>query len=409
MSRRTRKRSRSFDPGRLVASAAISFGLLALVLSFYNPISGASQPSVPAESLQPEALPELQEQIQTSQLKPASADGSASASSSQSTSPPKVAPTPRTAPVIRTAAPIDALPASKVKAVTTGGAVRSSSSASTSTASYTGPLSVALVALGGDAAATVASNASGLLQASGRDVTVTGPDEVGRTDVLLVLDSLGASVQAWYCQPGPAGSTALAKQLLDGLPPPTEDAAAPDEELAAAFDCEDVHAGRAQTAAVLLEISDREDLNLDETAEVISDAINRYLDTNDKSLRQARAKTSFIWPAIGPITSYFGPSHPLGIDIGEMEGNIIAAQDGKVFFAGGDPCCSYGLYVVIEHTNGFYTVYGHLSSLSVRTGQGVKQGQVLGPVGCTGHCTGNHLHFELWKNGVRIDPMLYLP
>jgi murein DD-endopeptidase MepM/ murein hydrolase activator NlpD len=63
----------------------------------------------------------------------------------------------------------------------------------------------------------------------------------------------------------------------------------------------------------------------------------------------------------------------------------------------------------MDNGNGFNTVYGHLESLNVRTGQSVKQGQVLGPVGCTGHCTGNHLHFELWRNGARIDPMLYLP
>jgi murein DD-endopeptidase MepM/ murein hydrolase activator NlpD len=92
-----------------------------------------------------------------------------------------------------------------------------------------------------------------------------------------------------------------------------------------------------------------------------------------------------------------------------MEGNIVAALDGRVLFAGGDPCCSYGLYVVMDNGNGLNTVYGHLSSLSVRTGQMLKQGQVLGPVGCTGHCTGNHLHFELWRNGIRVDPMLYLP
>jgi hypothetical protein len=386
----------------------MSFGLLALVLSFYNPISGASQPSTPVESLQADALPELQEQAETSQLKPASASEARAADASPASGP-KSTPTPQRAPTERTAAPIDALPASKVKPVSGVSAPRSASSSSSTVSSYTGPLSVALVALGGDSASVVADNAASILQDSGRDVSVSGPDEVGRPDVLLVLDSQGPSVQAWYCQPGPAGGAALARELLDALPAPSEDAEAPNAELNASFGCDDVHAGRAQTAAVLLEISNREDLNLDETAELISEAVNRYLDTNDRSLRQARARTSFIWPATGAITSYFGPAHPLGIDIGEMEGTIVAAQAGKVLFAGGDPCCSYGLYVVIEHDNGFDTVYGHLSALSVRTGQSVKQGQVLGPVGCTGHCTGNHLHFEIWKNGVRVDPMLYLP
>jgi murein DD-endopeptidase MepM/ murein hydrolase activator NlpD len=124
------------------------------------------------------------------------------------------------------------------------------------------------------------------------------------------------------------------------------------------------------------------------------------------------SKAGFVWPATGPISSYFGPSHPLGIDI-DLFANpnepIVAAAAGKVTFAGGDTCCSYGLYVIIDHGNGYSTLYGHLSQINVAAGQTVAQGQVLGLGGRTGYATGNHLHFEVRINGAVIDPLSVLP
>jgi murein DD-endopeptidase MepM/ murein hydrolase activator NlpD len=119
-----------------------------------------------------------------------------------------------------------------------------------------------------------------------------------------------------------------------------------------------------------------------------------------------------IWPVTGPISSYMGPSHPLGIDIDQYatpNAPILAATSGVVTFAGGDPCCSYGLYVVVVSPGGIETLYAHMSSINVVQGQQVAQGDVLGYVGCTGYCTGNHLHFEVIDNGVRVDPLSYLP
>jgi murein DD-endopeptidase MepM/ murein hydrolase activator NlpD len=119
-----------------------------------------------------------------------------------------------------------------------------------------------------------------------------------------------------------------------------------------------------------------------------------------------------IWPVTGPISSYMGPSHPLGIDIdlyNSPNAPILAATPGVVTFAGGDACCSYGLYVVIVSPGGIETLYAHLSSINVVQGQQVAQGTVLGYGGCTGYCTGNHLHFEVIDNGVRVDPLSYLP
>lgn len=119
-----------------------------------------------------------------------------------------------------------------------------------------------------------------------------------------------------------------------------------------------------------------------------------------------------IWPAVGPISSYYGPSHPLGIDIdlfSNPNAAIAAATGGVVTFAGGNAGYSYGLYVVIVSPSGIETLYAHFSSISVVQGQEVVQGQILGYGGCTGYCTGNHLHFEVIDNGVRQNPLNYLP
>jgi murein DD-endopeptidase MepM/ murein hydrolase activator NlpD len=119
-----------------------------------------------------------------------------------------------------------------------------------------------------------------------------------------------------------------------------------------------------------------------------------------------------IWPAVGPISSYYGPSHPLGIDIdlfNNPNSPIAAATSGVVTFAGGNACCSYGLYVVIMSPDGIETLYAHFSSIAVVQGQQVAQGEILGYGGCTGYCTGNHLHFEVIDNGVRQNPLNYLP
>jgi len=82
---------------------------------------------------------------------------------------------------------------------------------------------------------------------------------------------------------------------------------------------------------------------------------------------------------------------------------------GVVTFAGGNACCSYGLYVVIEHGNGYQTLYAHLSKVSVSVGERVSQGELIGYGGRTGYATGPHLHFEVYVNGAVVDPLAYLP
>jgi murein DD-endopeptidase MepM/ murein hydrolase activator NlpD len=120
----------------------------------------------------------------------------------------------------------------------------------------------------------------------------------------------------------------------------------------------------------------------------------------------------FSWPTSGPLSSRFGPGHPLGIDIdlfSNPNAAIAAAAGGTVTFAGGNTCCSYGLYVIVDHGNGYQTLYAHLSRIAVSVGEKVSQGEVLGSGGRTGYATGNHLHFEVHRNGSVINPMSVLP
>jgi murein DD-endopeptidase MepM/ murein hydrolase activator NlpD len=110
----------------------------------------------------------------------------------------------------------------------------------------------------------------------------------------------------------------------------------------------------------------------------------------------------FAWPTHGVITQYFWQYHP-GIDIANEVGTPEAAADsGQVVFAGWG---SYGIYVEIDHGNGFHTIYGHLSAVLVKTGQAVTQGQLVGLMGATGRASGPHLHFEIRYRGVPQNPI----
>ncbi|MDA1062600.1 MAG: M23 family metallopeptidase, partial [Chloroflexi bacterium] len=118
----------------------------------------------------------------------------------------------------------------------------------------------------------------------------------------------------------------------------------------------------------------------------------------------------FVWPVVDLITSYYGPYHPLGIDINAPVGvPIVASAAGQVVFVGGDSCCSYGFHVEIKHDETYTTLYAHLNSYAVELGQQVEQGQVLGFSGLTGRSTGPHLHFEIRRDDIQQDPLLYLP
>jgi murein DD-endopeptidase MepM/ murein hydrolase activator NlpD len=123
-----------------------------------------------------------------------------------------------------------------------------------------------------------------------------------------------------------------------------------------------------------------------------------------------RQGSHFIWPVNGPVVSPFGMRWGrlhAGVDIAVPSGTPIrAAGSGTVAIAGW--VGGYGNYTCINHGGGIATCYGHQSSIGVSVGQHVRQGQVIGAVGCTGHCFGPHVHFEVRINGQPVDPMGYL-
>ena len=122
------------------------------------------------------------------------------------------------------------------------------------------------------------------------------------------------------------------------------------------------------------------------------------------------------WPVSGPITSEYGwRIHPIygyksfhtGIDIGAPSGTTVkAARYGEVLFVGYKG--AYGLVVIIDHGNALATIYAHLSKAYVSAGQAVSTLSSVGAVGCTGWCTGPHLHFEVRVNGEHQNPHLWL-
>ncbi len=104
-----------------------------------------------------------------------------------------------------------------------------------------------------------------------------------------------------------------------------------------------------------------------------------------------------------------GPStfFPTGLDFcGNNTTDVLAPAVGRVVFAG--PLTVRGNATVIDHGQGVYTGYLHQSELFVQTGDMVQPGQVIGKVGATGRVTGPHLHWEVWVNGVQVDPLDWL-
>jgi Peptidase family M23 len=124
---------------------------------------------------------------------------------------------------------------------------------------------------------------------------------------------------------------------------------------------------------------------------------------------ESESPYTFIWPADYPLVQGMWAGHPLGIDIGVPYGQPVkAVRAGHVIFAGGDKCCNYGLFVIVQHDDGFASLYGHFSRIDVTYGQDIRQGEQLGLSGDTGKAFGPHVHFELHLNGSVVDPLKYL-
>lgn len=138
---------------------------------------------------------------------------------------------------------------------------------------------------------------------------------------------------------------------------------------------------------------------------------NGYIDGSERPVLPpiAQGTGQFAWPVAGQITQYAFYWHPGAIDIAvPMRKEVVAADDGTVklvqYLSTG-----YGVHVIIEHGDGLTSLYGHLSEARVTQGQGIHKGDLVGLSGSTGHSTGPHLHFEVRRNGIPVDPMTLLP
>ena len=186
---------------------------------------------------------------------------------------------------------------------------------------------------------------------------------------------------------------------------------------------------KRQKRAVLVSLSKEKDSHermvedLQRSAEQV-DSLLKALDQRFQ-LAQSRMRKppgrlpslgSFLWPVEGKVVSYFGrQKHPTfdtfvnkkGIEIKAREGSPIqSVSSGKVVYA--DWLKGYGLVVIVDHTNGFYSLYAHASKLLVAEGNSVKMGQVIGETGETGVTEEDTLYFELRKGTTPIDPLKWL-
>ena len=134
---------------------------------------------------------------------------------------------------------------------------------------------------------------------------------------------------------------------------------------------------------------------------------------SERSARVLR-DVQFIWPADGTVSSGYGPRwrgfHP-GIDISMLRSLAVrSASPGTVTAAGYlTGYEGYGLLVLVDIGNGYQLLYGHLSRAAVRSGDRLDSGDPIGTAGCSGYCTGTHLHFELRRFGRWVDPTPFLP
>lgn len=148
-----------------------------------------------------------------------------------------------------------------------------------------------------------------------------------------------------------------------------------------------------------------------------SDSISNFLRGRQAGQGVVQGQGGYLkWPVSGPITSPYGwRTHPIyhkrsfhtGIDIGSAEGSTVrAARRGVVLYTGYRG--AYGLIAIIDHGDSLATLYAHMSRVYVREGETLDTQESVGAVGCTGWCTGPHVHFEVRVSGEPQDPMRWL-
>lgn len=121
----------------------------------------------------------------------------------------------------------------------------------------------------------------------------------------------------------------------------------------------------------------------------------------------ARGSSNFIWPTSGSITQYPIWYH-MALDIANGSLPPVLASDGGTVVYAGCIAYGYGCHVIIDHGNGYQTLYGHLSQIQTSPGATVGQRQQIGVMGSTGRSTGPHLHFEIRSGGTLLNPLGFL-
>jgi murein DD-endopeptidase MepM/ murein hydrolase activator NlpD len=168
--------------------------------------------------------------------------------------------------------------------------------------------------------------------------------------------------------------------------------------------------GKKRRALHIVQESEREFLDEVNSLQAADARVRARIAAAQGGYTGTPSASGLIWPVDGPVTSPFGERWGrlhAGIDIGVPYGTPIrAAAAGRVIYCGWEE--GYGNLTLIDHGGGIVTAYAHQSSIAVSCGQDVTQGQVIGSVGCTGHCFGPHLHFEVRVNGTPVDPLGYL-
>ena len=119
--------------------------------------------------------------------------------------------------------------------------------------------------------------------------------------------------------------------------------------------------------------------------------------------------SGFQWPFMTfGISQHFSPWHP-GIDLTNPGGTPVHPISGGTVTEALSEADGYGKHVIVSHGNSVSSLYAHFSRIDVKVGQTVTTDTVLGGVGATGHATGNHLHMEIHKLGLPVDPLVTLP
>jgi murein DD-endopeptidase MepM/ murein hydrolase activator NlpD len=116
----------------------------------------------------------------------------------------------------------------------------------------------------------------------------------------------------------------------------------------------------------------------------------------------------WLWPVRGRISQPYSTAHPAIDVVSDHGARVVAADGGEVVYAEWE-ITGFGYLVIVDHGDGYQTYYGHLYGFYVNVGQTVARGEPLGQLGNTGNSTGPHLHFEIRRQGIRLDPLELLP